>query len=145
MRQCPGALVVLTHPKDKILRTTLIKAAVLAVAASLLLGCGGGDPMSRQADLAEGLLKAVEAHKDDPAKATEAATKYIERNAGKFRAIGADLEKLSFEELRGLAEKHQSRMEALGARSEALQESNPGLVAVMNGAERAVARLMRPE
>jgi len=125
--------------RNKNVRATLIKAALFAAAASMLLACGGGDPMAKAFQHQEAMLKILEDNKDDTDKAVTALEAYMEKNKAALEALQkegaefqASLQKMFKEDPVKAAEliaKHAPRTEALAKRQAALAESNPELMA----------------
>jgi hypothetical protein len=70
------------------------KGAILAASASLLLACGGGDPIAKALGHQEKALGILESNKDNPEKAGDELSKYVEANKADLDAIKAQAKEM---------------------------------------------------
>ena len=70
------------------------KGAILAASASLLLACGGGDPIAKALGHQEKALGILESNKDNPDKAGEELSKYVDTNKAELEALKAEAKEM---------------------------------------------------
>lgn len=110
------------------------KGAILAASASLIVACGGGDPITKALGHQDKVVSILESNKDNPEKAGEELEKYIAANKADLDALKAESSKME-ETFKAdpaaameLIAKHAETIQKLETRKSAVTTANPALM-----------------